>query len=398
MAEITPPSLDDAKDNWLVYADALQSAGDPRGELIILNQAVADGSSAADRDAYLDRNADAIFGGLAQHRGAVEIDWKYCVPRCLTLDVGAKDNAAALMKALLGSPLAAAMQTLRVVAKTSLGDRIELGPALSQLKQGLPRSCAELELVDERAKRSRIMSSSDYDPGRNLVDFGKLGALWAIPHLRRLHLWVADTEQVDVGTIDAPELRDFSLLGLRWAEPYNGPTTLGEALGAASWPKLQRLALRLPETFTYSWPEQDGAYVPVSRYEEEPAYDDYYDDEGWSEGANWRVELGGMLQRLQDTALEQLSLTSFASPDNLLAALDEHGLPPTLRVLDLSHSDVRDENLQWFLDHAEQLAKLERIDLSGTLVSDASPLRELGPEIVHSSGEGAIHRFSVGME
>ena len=105
-----------------------------------------------------------------------------------------------------------------------------------------------------------------------------------------------------------------------------------------------------------------------------------------------------MLQRLRDTAIEQLSLTSFASPDNVLAALDEHGLPPTLRVLDLSDSDVRDENLQWFLDHAEQLAKLERIDLSGTLVSDASPLRELGPEIVHSAGSGAIHRFSVGME
>ena len=56
------PKLDAPDDQWLVYADALQSSGDARGELIMLNAAVAEGSSSSDRDAYLDRHAKAIYG------------------------------------------------------------------------------------------------------------------------------------------------------------------------------------------------------------------------------------------------------------------------------------------------------------------------------------------------
>ena len=85
MADIAAPKLEDSQDSWLVYADALQSAGDPRGELIMLNQAVEAGASAAARDAFLDRHADAIFGELARFRGQVEIDWKWCVPRRLVV-------------------------------------------------------------------------------------------------------------------------------------------------------------------------------------------------------------------------------------------------------------------------------------------------------------------------
>lgn len=394
MADIAVPALDDSKDSWLVYADALQNAGDPRGELIMLS---ADESRSADRAAYLDSNAEAIFGSLAGHRGKLDIEWTYCVPETLTLKIGPEDSAKELIEATLRSPLGADMRTFRILAQTPKYGRVELSEGLALLAKNLAPSCTALELVDERAQEARTLVSSDYDPGRNLVEFGNLNAVWAIPHLQKLHMWVADVHQVSLGKVDAPELRDFSLLGLRWAESYGGPTDASRALSEANWPKLERLALRLPETFTYSWPDNYGAYVPESRYDEDNEY--YYDDdEGWNEAINWSGELGAMLEGLQNTALEHLSLTSFASARQLLDALDTHGLPKTLRSLDLSQSDITDEHAGWMADHAGLFSNLKTLDLSDTLIDSPDALEGLAPEVVHSSGSGAIYRFNVGME
>lgn len=396
MSNIAAPALDDPKENWLVYADALQSRGDVRGELIMLNAAVAEGGTASDRDAWLDVHADAVFGPLAKHRAKLEIEWKWCVPVKVTLHVQADDDAATLMQALLDAPLAADMHALRVVGDTPGGAQVQLGVALGLLAKQLAPTCTALELIDERAARSRILVSADYDPGSNLVDFGELDAVWAIPHLERLHLVVADTAQVALGTIDAPALRDFSLLGLRWAEAYGGPTSMSKSLADARWPKLERLALRIPETFTYSWPDQDGAYVRVDRYDEEN--DEYYDDEGWNDGVNWGEELAGLLGNLKSTPIKHLALTSFASCDQLLGAFETHGLPSTLETLELGQSDLNDDHAAWIAAHPDLFGRLKVLDLSNTLIGDPSPLAQLGPKIVYSSGGGSIYRFSVGME
>jgi hypothetical protein len=396
MADIARPTLEDPKDNWLVYADALQSAGDPRGELIVLNLAVEDGSSASDRDAHLARHAEAIYGSLAAHRDKLEIAWKWCVPVTLSLKIGPKDQPAKLIEALLGSPLAADMQTLRLVAQTPSEESLELGSGLALLPDRLPSSCTGLELIDERAQRSRILVSADYSPDQNLVDFGNLDSVWRIAHLRRLHLQVADMEQVELGKIDAPALEEFTFLGLRWSQPYGRASQMAEAFAAANWPKLRRLGLRIPETFTYSWPDQSGAYVRLDRYDE--YNEDYGDDEGWAEDVDWSAELGGLLGRLANTPIEHLSLTSFASSRNLLQALAEHGLPATLRSLDLSASDLGSQDVAWMVEHTTLFDQLELLDLSDTLIDDPSPLSVLRPKIVHSSGGGAIYRFSVGME
>jgi hypothetical protein len=396
VSNIAVPALDDPKENWLVYADALQSRGDVRGELIMLNAAVAEGGTTSERDAWLDRHADAVFGPLAKHRDKLEVAWKWCVPVTVTLTIQAGDDAPALMQALLGSPLAADMHGLRVVGRTPNGEQVQLGDALALLAKQLPPSCTALELIDERAANSRILVSADYDPGTNLVDFGDLAAVWAIPQLERLHMVVADTAQVGLGTIDAPALREFSLLGLRWAEAYGGPTPMSESLSDARWPKLERLALRIPETFTYSWPAQDGAYVRVDRYDE--YNDEYEDDEGWNDGVNWGEELAGLLRNLKSTPIKQLSLTSFASCDQLLAAIEAHGLPDTLETLELGQSDLNDEHAAWIAARPELFGRLKVLDLANTLIENPGVLAQLGPTIVHSSGGGSIYRFSVGME
>ncbi|NVB36324.1 hypothetical protein G6O69_00675 [Pseudenhygromyxa sp. WMMC2535] len=398
MTAAVQPSLEDPKDSWLVYADALQAAGDPRGELIALSQAIEDGASPGDRDALFERHAEAIFGSLAAHRAKLEIDWKWCVPRTLSVLIDPDDDVAAVIAALLASPLATQMQTLRLVARTPNDEKVELGPAVAALAEGLPENCTDLELVDERASKSRIIVSADYSPDENLVDFGELEALWRIPQLRKLHLVVADMTQVPLGEIDAPALEDFSFLGLRWGEGYSIPSETAEPLIEASWPKLRRLALRLPETLTYAWPEQDGAYVESERYDDySNYYEQYEDDEGWHEDYDWAGELRGLLAALKQTEIESLSLTSFASASNLLEAL-EAGLPPTLVHLDLSGSDLGDDHVAWMVEHAEIFERLQTLDLRDTLIHNPSPLAALEPEVLHSDGGGAAYRFAVGME
>ena len=44
------PSIDGTREEWLVYGDALQQDGDPRGELIVLNDKVVSGQDATGRD------------------------------------------------------------------------------------------------------------------------------------------------------------------------------------------------------------------------------------------------------------------------------------------------------------------------------------------------------------
>lgn len=399
MASIDVPKLDGARETWMVYADALQEAGDPRGELIVLNEAVATGASAADRDALLERHADAIFGPLAPVRDQVSVQWKYCIPEKLSLAVRPGDDAADLVGKLLDSALGQSMRSLSLVGQTPrVSEEVDLSAGIALLPGRMPSTCVGLELIDERAEKARILVSSDYDPGENLVSFGSLDEVWSIRHLESLRLQVADPDQLTIGTINAPALRDFALLGLRWGNPYDEQSELARVLAAATWPELERLALRLPETLTYSWPSQQGAYVPEDRYDEEPPVDDYLDDEGFHEEMDWSEELGDLLQSLKNTKLVRLSLTSLASPSALLEALEEHGLPSTLRELDLSESDLGNEHVTWLAEHAELLSGLEKLDLSGTLIENVDALAGLAPEVVHRPGDGAIHRFSVGAE
>ncbi|MEZ4237078.1 MAG: hypothetical protein R3F59_13175 [Myxococcota bacterium] len=394
MPNVDRPEADAPPEAWLVYADALQASDDPWGELVVLNHAVAQGADPAERNAYLVRHVEAILGPLAAKAAHVEIEWHYALPRAVDLRIGPKEDGAALVKALLASPLAPDLERLRLVGVTpSTSDRVDLSAAVAALAD-LPARCTAVELVDERATKSRMLVSADYDAGDNLVSFGPLEPLWRVPHLEHLRIDVADPQQLQLGTIDAPALRSFALYGLAWGYV---PSGVGRALAAARWPQLQSLSLRLPETFTYSWPLQFGAYAPLDRYAEPSEYDEYGDDDGWNEDVNWGEELGPIFAALKDGKLERLSLTGFASARQLLQALVD-AIPASVTDLDLSGSNVDSGDLEFIAQHAPTFSRLKTIDLTNTLAQDASALSALGPEIRHKQGRGSIYEFAVGME
>lgn len=399
MPKIDRPADDAAPEAWLVYADALQAEDDPLGALIVLNHGVANGEAPARRDAHLAQHAAAILGPLAPHLASIDIAWRFAVPEVVSVRVGPHDDAEALVSALFASPLAAAMRRLRLVGLTPAdSDTVHLSDGVRAIAQQLPPSCPAVELVDERARNARIIVSSEYSPGQNLVSFGPLAELLAVPHLRELRIHTADAEQLELAAGDAPGIESFTLLPLRWPTEYQGSSQLTRSLAEMRWPSLRELALRLPETFTYAWPIQDGAYVVDDRYLEEN--DEYDGDESGYSDTDWPAELGPLLAALQDSGLERLSLTGFASSRGVLQAIAAAGLPARLKHLDLGGSNVDGEDVAWMLEaaHRPLFAALETLDLRGTLVRDPAPLAGLGPEVLHQPGVGSIYEFSVGME
>jgi hypothetical protein len=288
------------------------------------------------------------------------------------------------------------MRALRLVGLTPGERPVDLTDAVAPLAERLPACCTALELVDERALHAKILVSSDYTPGGNLVWFGSLDAVWAIRHLRSLRLDVADVAQLDLGTVDAPALESFALFGLRWPiGPYAGGMQ-ADTLAAARWPRLAHLALRLPEPIECDWPAQDGAYVPHESYRwENPRYDSR---PVFDSAEDWEAELGELLEALRRVPLERLSLTAFASSRALLEALEAHGLPGSLLHLDLSGSNLDDDDAAWMVEHGTLFARLRTLDLRDTLIQDPGPLANLGPEVLHRPGSGSVYQFSVGRE
>jgi uncharacterized protein (TIGR02996 family) len=396
------PPLDAPDDQWLVYADALQEAGDPRGELIALNQKVTGGADPKDRDAFVQQHAAELLGPAAEYFGAYQLDWRRCVLEMAAVRVGPQDDAAAMTRALLASPAAEGLWKLSLVGVPSGShDAIDLSGAVAEVVKAMPESCRYVALVDDKANKSQSLISRDYDPGENLVQFGPLTELVALSGLERLHIVTADPHQLDFEGLDAPGLRSFTLHGLRFAESYDAPSQIATQLASIKWPKLEDFEARLAETWTCSVPDETGAYVAVyAEMDEDESYYDEYDDDGWNEGVNYTEELAGLMESLKQTPLKRLALTSFDSSGQLLEALRSHGLPETLEELDLSESSLGAEAVQFFLDNKELFGKLKRLVLEDTLIGDddAKKLADLGPEIEHSEGSGACYRFLVGME
>ena len=405
------PALDAPTDDWLVYADTLQQAGDPRGELIVLHHEVEKGGRPKKRDGFIAEHAAMLLGPAARHQEVYRLTWKWCLIEAaeLRVDGDSVGEAEAALTALFAAPAAESLHSLTLTGVVDRGEEpIDLSAAVAALATAWPASCKSLRLIDQRAEKCTRLVSRDWEPGENLVRFGELGAVLALPGLESLHITTADPHALRLGAPDdpddqikAPDLRHFTLHGLRYAEAYgNEPLDLSTDLAQASWPHLESFDLRIPETWVASYVEDSDAYhTPYSDMDIAPDHHDELDD-GDNEGVNWSRELGPLLASLSSLPLKRLALTSFDSADTLVQALVSHGLPATLEELDLSQSSLSSREVATLLGHRQLLGNLKTLDIRQTRVSkkNAEKLAEIIPEVRHSSGGGAVHRYIVGME
>ena len=389
----TQPDREASAADWLVYADALQQVGDIRGELIALNDGAYGGEATAERDAFVEKHFEALF---AVPRRLVAIEWSRCRAGLVSLSLSQTDDGAALVRALFEAPIATLVDELEILGSAGRrADDVDLGTAISALAEVLPPSCARLRLVDQRAADSTNLVSQDWQPDENLVAFGSLNAVWAIGHLESLELVVADPEQLELGTIDAPELRNFGLFGLRWPRE---PSEIAEHLANARWPQLETFAASLTETYSCQVPSNDGAYSPIDRYERE------HNLERASEGRSpmllpWNTELEPIVENLYQTKLKTLSLHDFANGRLVLDGITRRQFPNTLETLDLSRSEIGNDDAAWILRNEQLFRSLRVLDLRETHVSGqmVQTLSALRPRVLHSRGTAA-HRYLVGWE
>jgi hypothetical protein len=393
MTRIAQPTHDAPTSEWTVYADALQEANDPRGELIALNLAVANGMSAADRDAYVARHKAALFGPAADHADAFQIKWAGCLADEVEIRIQAT-SPGGIVAAFLASPLAHGTRSLALIGGPG---KVDLAPSVSALVEQWPAQCRSLALIDDRAAQTTMLASRDMEPPTNLVAFGELAGLWKLP-IETLRLVVADSHQLALGAIDAPSLRSFTLHCLRYASAYDGDAPLSAVFASAKWPALRTFELRLPEEYAANIIDDAGAYI--SYYADNEDFEDRAgeEEEGENvEGTNW-AQLEPVLKNLASAPLERLALTSFDSTSSLLETLQRAGLPKTLIELDLSDSSVSEPG--WFLANKAMFHTVKRLVLQNVSMTeeDAKQLGGLGPEIVHATGAGAKYRYVVGSE
>jgi hypothetical protein len=391
MATPKQPSLDAPSSEWLVYADALQQAGDPRGELIALTAA------GKNPDAYVRDHAEGLLGDAAKHLASYRLLWRLCFVDEAEVVAQATAGAADAVRALLESPVASQLSVLSIAGLPEGEERIDLSEAVAVVaSHGLPASCKTLELIDERAEAVSTLVSRDFDPGPNLVQFGALAPIFALPALERLTISVADPMQLELGGVDAPNLRAFTLRDLRLADTYGAQPDVVGALAAARFPKLESFELRLVEQWVANVPDDSDAYVGLGA---DVGGDDGPDD-GDNEGTNWNDAIGELLRALKTLPLKRLALTSFESAQSLLEALQAAGLPPGLEELDLSDSSFSSDEAAWLVKNGSLVSGLKRLVLKGTVLEagDVKALTALGPQVEYTPGGGAKYRFVVGME
>lgn len=395
------PPLDAPTSDWLVYGDALQEVGDPRGELVGLSHAIDEGrADAATREAYVRTHAAALLGPAAKYLDRLAIDFRYADARAIRVTIQPLDHVTGILDAVMAAPIATQLRGLAIAADP-LGDRgISLAEGITELCARHGERLRELALIDARAERSRMLVSRDFEPAANLVQLGSLAPLWRLPNLEALRLVVADAYQVELGDLDAPALRRFELHDLRLVDGWSDDEApILEQLARAKWPRLERFALALTETYMANTPDEVEPYISyygadVTDDEGEPRYPEV--DPGEVETFDWAV-LRDLLVNLRDTtALRELALTTFVNGASLVATLAEVGVAPTLTTLELSDSELGDADVA-ALVASGRFAHLARIAVERTHVTEAAA-RKLPGAVAWSAGDGARFRYVVGAE
>lgn len=347
MNEITNPDDEAA---WQVYADALQAAGDPRGELMAVQARSATDAAAREREAALiaAHASQWLFDGVQPLLGKtrlagrsdgspLRLEWKHGFPVAVTIEgVGHRSEVTFAGLGETWRSLNIEPRNMRFVR------RLVFDSASNNDSE--PSWSDAVDAVSEHTPP--WLRSVSFDRG-NFWDISSTsihvdGAFWkAVPQLEELYLEIG---QINLGAIDAPALKKFSIV--------SGGFSDVDTIAVAKWPALEHLSL-------YFGRDEYGGL-------EEP----------------------GPVQQLLATAapskLKHLGLCNAVFADDVPALLLGSKWLAQLDSLDLSRGTMGDVGANVLLKNAETFRHLRVLDLSRGYFSDGvvAQLRATFPGVV----------------
>jgi uncharacterized protein (TIGR02996 family) len=319
------------RDAWSVYADWLESEGDPRGQLIALHLA----GKAKAAQAHLDKHAGDLLGPLAEHpkthdgRDQDTFTWKNGFIHGLRLshdsygDEEFEGSLAEILEELLRHPSGKFLAELTMVWN---GDPNEddLQDLIDILAKKAPPTLRKIHIGDFKYNGEETEMS--------WFHVGKLGKLWkAVPQLTHL---IVQGGEFDLGTIELPNLVSarFKTGGLAKAS--------AKAIAAAKWPKLEELEV-------------------------------WYGDDNYGGDATVK-DVEPLLARTDLRSLKKLGLKNAQFTDALCGLVADCKLVKQLTDLDLSMGCMTDEGAQALAAGKANLAHLASLDVSRNYLTDAS--------------------------
>ena len=345
--------LDNPEDReaYLVLADALQSKGDPRGELIALMVAgETDAAKAKAAQQYLDKHREALLGPLVPHQKVHDgskgdaFTWRrgYIHQARLSNAGGdSEDSAPEIVELLLAHPSGRFLHELVIGTDGDPGDG-SLQGVIDVLANRMVPSLRKLHLGDFEYPDECEMS---------WFHVGNLEELWrAVPRLT--HLVVQGGGDLAFGPIEHDQLQHFEVRsgGL--------PAALARAITAAKLPAIRHLEI-------------------------------WYGAEAYSGDASF-LDVAPLLARHDLPALRHLGLRNCEFADEICDGIASSRLLRQLEVLDLSMGTLSDVGVEAILQHADAFRHLKTLDVSQSWISDAAlaRLRTLGPAIIDRDQQG----------
>ena len=388
-AEVRNPELEQAiladpddEDAYLVYADWLQGQGDPRGELITLSAQAAKAPKNA-KNRKLKAAADKLFaqheahflGPLARYRKTLDgtetrtMTWRWGFVASLriafdryALEYGPSPPSKEELKTIdLGKVLATflAHPSCRFLTDLVVGiNRQDRGEEYQSVVNALAR-CPPPTL------RSLFVGDFDYHrvtqiSWNKLGDFGKL---W--PELAGLRKLILQGGSFKLGTVDLPELRhaEFRTGGLSRKSI--------KSIVNARWPRLEHLEI----------------WFGMRSY-----------------GAEGNLDaIKPLLDGKGLPALRHLALKNCEFTDDIARVIGKSKILPQLETLDLSTGTLSDAGVDALVTNKAAFAKLRRLNVSESFISDAGRRRlkglcrglEAGDQRRADEYNGEVHRYAT---
>jgi uncharacterized protein (TIGR02996 family) len=322
----------EARAPYLVYADWLQSRGDPRGELIVIQHELSKspGNKKMLRAAeeLLEAHAAEILGPLAECMDLLEqVDWYMGFIRACKLRQTMDRFDGDLADLPVEQVLAGLLQ----------------GPGrfIQRLTVGIVRMDDNnyggvCEVIGAQPRPTlRALYLGDFDREETELNWSSIGdaspLYAALPNLRELTL---RSGGMTLGAIELPELRAFTTVtgGLDDAA--------ARAIAAASWPKLERLSLQFGPARAGDATNEVEVVRPLLA--------------------------GAGLQRLT-----HLGITNCDFTDAVCAALPGAAILPRLEQLDLCMGSMSDAGAEALAAHREAFSRLKLLDVDDNFLTTA---------------------------